>query len=84
MISLNKIFVYIIGKVSSFDVDLNTQKVTVESNISYDDILAIIKKTGKEASFYLLSVVIINVHNIALGSIWGSCQLMELYSDRVE
>ena len=54
MISLNKKFVYIIGKVSSFDVDLNTQKVTVESNISYDDILAIIKKTGKEASFFYL------------------------------
>ncbi|KAF9516392.1 hypothetical protein BS47DRAFT_682878 [Hydnum rufescens UP504] len=34
--------------VQSFKVDLPTQKVTVEGDIPYEDVLATIKKTGKE------------------------------------
>ena len=58
-----------------------TEEVIVESNKSYDDVLAIIEK---EASFYLIRGDSINVHNIALGSIWEIYQIMELYSDRFE
>ncbi|KAI0252507.1 hypothetical protein BJV78DRAFT_1352320 [Lactifluus subvellereus] len=36
--------------VSSFDVSLDTQEVLVKGTIPYDDALAVIKKTGKEAS----------------------------------
>lgn len=65
---------------STYNVVLETQEVTVKTKSSYDDILAIIKKTGKEASFFFLSGGgDINAHNIALGSIWDCCQLMELY-----
>jgi len=34
--------------VTSYNVDLDTQEVVVEGTISYDDLLAKIKKTGKE------------------------------------
>ncbi|KAF8609845.1 copper chaperone taha [Ceratobasidium sp. AG-I] len=34
--------------VSSFDVNLETQEVLVKGTIPYDDVLAKIKKTGKE------------------------------------
>jgi len=34
--------------VSSFDVSLDKQEVTVEATIPYDDVLEKIKKTGKE------------------------------------
>ncbi|KAG9096746.1 hypothetical protein FRC06_008367 [Ceratobasidium sp. 370] len=37
-------------RVSSFDVSLEKQEVVVNGTISYDDVLAKIKKTGKEAS----------------------------------
>jgi copper chaperone len=36
--------------VSSFDVNLETQEVIVKGNAPYDDVLATIKKTGKEVS----------------------------------
>lgn len=36
--------------VSSFDVNLATQKVIVKGNAPYADVLAAIKKTGKEVS----------------------------------
>ena len=36
--------------VSSFDVNLETQEVVVKGNAPYDDVLAAIKKTGKEVS----------------------------------
>ncbi|KAJ3725918.1 hypothetical protein EV361DRAFT_877163 [Lentinula raphanica] len=36
------------GGVVDFSVDLETQEVIVESTLPYDDILAKIKKTGKE------------------------------------
>ncbi|KAJ3761484.1 hypothetical protein F5880DRAFT_1466768, partial [Lentinula raphanica] len=35
-------------RVVDFSVDLETQEVIVESTLPYDDILAKIKKTGKE------------------------------------
>ncbi|GAA5897249.1 hypothetical protein JCM8208_003769 [Rhodotorula glutinis] len=34
--------------VSSYDVSLDTQQVIVKTTVPYDDILAKIKKTGKE------------------------------------
>ncbi|KAF8798052.1 hypothetical protein BYT27DRAFT_7069992, partial [Phlegmacium glaucopus] len=34
--------------VSSFTVDLGTQEVIVKGSIAYEDVLAKIKKTGKE------------------------------------
>ncbi|TNY19715.1 copper chaperone taha [Rhodotorula diobovata] len=34
--------------VSSYDVSLDTQQVVVKTTVPYDDILAKIKKTGKE------------------------------------
>jgi len=34
--------------VSSYSVDLGTQEVIVKGTIAYDDVLAKIKKTGKE------------------------------------
>jgi copper chaperone len=40
---------YISG-VNTYNVDLGTQKVDVTGTISYDDLLAKIKKTGKEVS----------------------------------
>ena len=55
----------VVLQASSFKVDLPTEEVIVETNKSYDDVLPIIKK---EASFYLIRGI--NVHNIALGSIW--------------
>ena len=73
---------------SSFTVDLDKQEVIVTGTIGYDDVLARIKKTGKEASvffFYIYLIVImmfnLNAHIIfvLLGSIWVHCQLMELY-----
>ncbi|PFH54320.1 hypothetical protein AMATHDRAFT_135703, partial [Amanita thiersii Skay4041] len=44
------------GGVSSFEVDLGTQMVTVVGSMPYDDVLSRIKKTGKEvwSSFCLL------------------------------
>ncbi|KAG8746945.1 Cytosolic copper metallochaperone [Ceratobasidium sp. 414] len=36
--------------VSSYEVSLEKQEVVVKGTISYDDVLAKIKKTGKEAS----------------------------------
>jgi copper chaperone len=36
--------------VSSFDVKLETQEVVVTGKAPYDDVLAVIKKTGKEVS----------------------------------
>ena len=36
--------------VSSFDVNLETQEVVVKGNTPYDEVLAVIKKTGKEVS----------------------------------
>jgi copper chaperone len=36
--------------VSSFDVKLETQEVQVSGTVPYDDVLAVIKKTGKEVS----------------------------------
>ena len=49
-------FVCITG-VSSYNVDLTKQEVIVKGAIPYDDLLAIIKKTGKEASFYLIIMI---------------------------
>ena len=70
----------VVLQASSFKVDLPTEEVIVESNKSYDDVLAIIKK---EASFYLIRRDI-NVHNVALGSTLEIYQLIKLYSDRFE
>ena len=39
---------------SSYEVDLAKQEVIVKGTKPYDDVLAIIKKTGKEASFFYL------------------------------
>jgi copper chaperone len=36
--------------VSSYDVSLEKQEVLVKGTIPYDDVLAVIKKTGKEVS----------------------------------
>jgi copper chaperone len=36
--------------VSSYDVNLDKQEVVVNGSIPYDDVLAVIKKTGKEVS----------------------------------
>lgn len=36
--------------VSSYDVNLEKQEVLVTGSLSYDDVLAAIKKTGKEVS----------------------------------
>jgi copper chaperone len=36
--------------VSSFNVDLDKQEVLVKGTIPYDDVLGVIKKTGKEVS----------------------------------
>ncbi|CAE6414156.1 unnamed protein product [Rhizoctonia solani] len=36
------------GDISSFDVSLDKQEVLVTGKMSYDDVLAKIKKTGKE------------------------------------
>ncbi|CAE6516649.1 unnamed protein product [Rhizoctonia solani] len=41
------------GGVSSYDVSLEKQEVLVTGTMPYDDVLAKIKKTGKEASFIL-------------------------------
>ncbi|XP_071786945.1 copper transport protein ATOX1-like [Asterias amurensis] len=38
-------------KVAKFDVSLETQKVIVESAMSSDELLAIIKKTGKPTTY---------------------------------
>jgi hypothetical protein len=37
--------------VTQFSVDLETQEVLVTGTMPYDDVLAKIKKTGKEVSF---------------------------------
>jgi hypothetical protein len=36
--------------VSSYDVSLDKQEVLVKGTIPYDDVLAVIQKTGKEVS----------------------------------
>ena len=38
--------------VSSYDVSLEKQEVLVTGTIPYDDVFAVIKKTGKEVSIY--------------------------------
>ena len=38
--------------VSSYDVSLEKQEVLVTGDIAYDDLLAMIKKTGKEVSAF--------------------------------
>jgi copper chaperone len=38
--------------VSSYDVNLEKQEVFVTGTIPYDDVLAVIKKTGKEVSLF--------------------------------
>lgn len=43
--------VNLIVLVSSFSVNLEGQEVIVKGKASYEDVLARIKKTGKEASF---------------------------------
>ncbi|KAF8956555.1 copper ion chaperone, partial [Flammula alnicola] len=39
------------GRVTSYDVNLETQEVLVKGTLPYDDVLARIKKTGKEVRF---------------------------------
>lgn len=41
--------------VSEFNVDLGTQEVVVKGTSSYEDVLAKIKKTGKEVSMEIIS-----------------------------
>jgi hypothetical protein len=66
--------------VTSYTVDLATQKVVVKGTISYDDVLAKLKKTGKEASFFIFYRDVVNcLHNITLGSIGDHYRLTELY-----
>jgi len=39
-----------LDSVSSYDVSLDKQEVLVKGTIPYDDVLGVIKKTGKEVS----------------------------------
>jgi copper chaperone len=41
--------------VSSYDVSLDKQEVLVTGTIPYDDVLEVIKKTGKEVSINVIS-----------------------------
>jgi copper chaperone len=41
--------------VSSYDVSLEKQEVLVTATIPYDDVLEVIKKTGKEVSINVIS-----------------------------
>jgi copper chaperone len=41
--------------VSEFTVDLQTQEVVVKGTTPYDEVLATIKKTGKEVSMDIIS-----------------------------
>ena len=49
--------------VSEYSVSLEKQEVLVKGTIPYEDLLAKIKKTGKEVSFYLI-LMILNVQII--------------------
>ncbi|KAJ1685776.1 hypothetical protein LUZ63_017166 [Rhynchospora breviuscula] len=45
----------VLGKmqgVESFDVDLKEQKVTVKGNVTPDDVLKTVSKTGKKTTFW--------------------------------
>jgi len=42
------VFMSVVDEVESFDVSLEKQEVIVRGPIGYDDLLAKIKKTGKE------------------------------------
>src|SRR5260221_3800809 len=44
--------------VDSFDVNLEKQEVVVKTDLSYDDVLQTIKKTGKEAGRFFDVVVL--------------------------
>jgi copper chaperone len=44
--------------VSEFSVDLDTQEVLVTGTMPYEDVLARIKKTGKEVSYSTFTVTI--------------------------
>ena len=40
-----------VPEVTKLDIDMEAQKVSVESTLSSDEILAVLKKTGRECSF---------------------------------
>lgn len=61
-------FIRIIG-VSRFTTSLLEQSVDVWGTIKYGDLLAVIKKTGKQVSFYLFLMMLMGTHNI-LGYKW--------------
>lgn len=49
--------------VSEFDVNLEKQEVIVKSTLPYDDILARIKKTGKEVRHVFIGAFFTYHHN---------------------
>lgn len=40
-----------VSEVSKVDIDMEAQKVSVESSLSSDSLLAILKKTGRECAY---------------------------------
>lgn len=40
-----------VPEVTKLDIDMEAQKVSVETSLSSDEILAVLKKTGRECSF---------------------------------
>lgn len=61
-------FIRITG-VSRFIISLPEQSVDVWGTITYDDLLAVIKKTGKQVSFYVFLMMLMGTHSI-LGYKW--------------
>lgn len=41
----------VLPEVTKVDIDMDAQKVSVESSLSSDEILTVLKKTGRECSF---------------------------------
>ena len=45
------VFFFIISEVTKVDIDMEGQKVFVESTLSSEELLATLKKTGRECSY---------------------------------
>jgi hypothetical protein len=61
--------------VSDFSVNLETQEVLVTGSIPYDDLLAKLKKTGKEVRLSAFRSAFMSLFYL-LGSLWGDLDLI--------
>ncbi|KAJ7219305.1 hypothetical protein GGX14DRAFT_356675, partial [Mycena pura] len=63
--------------VSEFSVNLETQEVLVTGTIPYEDVLAKIKKTGKEVRGTFAHVPLVSLCLLFfLGSLWGDSRMI--------